>query len=64
MREEEQCQNDTVQFSLFFHSCFFYFNFIFILFMGYPKIGYNNHYHIFLIGVDGTSPSKTFGVQP
>jgi hypothetical protein len=38
MREEEQCQNDTVQF-LFFISLNF--NFIFILFMGYPKMGYN-----------------------
>jgi hypothetical protein len=41
VREEKQCQNNTVQFLFFIF--FFNFNFIFILFMGYPKMGYNTH---------------------
>jgi hypothetical protein len=35
MREEEQCQNDTVQILLFFIIYFFY--------LWGPKIGYYNH---------------------
>ena len=44
MREEEQCQNDTVQ---FFKKKNYYFLFYFICGV-YPKIGYNNNNNNFL----------------